>query len=682
MKKIIPFFLLISLSTLAQKNSNIKFEDYLSLRNLGNPIISPDGKNVVFSVTTVDWKENAYDTEIWLSKNKQAPFQLTRTTKGSSLSANWSPDNKWIAFLADRGDKNQIYVIRAEGGEAQAITKEEEGINNFNWSPDGKTLAILMNEKDSKSQKSKKERYGGFEVDDEEFKLAHLWLVDFSADMFPSPNEKPCYDPKDSTKTCVNFPKPTRLTQGDFTVTYFKWSPDGSKIAFAHQPNSLIQSGALSNISYLEIASKKKNPLVENGGGDFLGTWSPDSKSILYTTSLNDIISNYYKNSKTFSIDLETKSPKQWLADFDENINIVEWANEGLYFTASQKTKAKLFLAENPTGKFKEIQTKFELINNPSFSKDAKQVAFLGRSYDELFEVQTGEMSDLKFTTLTNMNAQIKNWQTANSEVIKWKSRDGAEIEGVLHKPKNYDPSKKYPLLVMIHGGPTGVDLPTPTPGGSVYPILQFLEKGALVLRPNYRGSAGYGEAFRSLNVRNLGIGDMWDVMSGVDFLKNKGMIDTTRMGSMGWSQGGYISAFLTTNTNVFKAISVGAGISNWITYYVSTDIHPFTRQYLKSTPWNDKDIYLKTSPMTNINNASTPTLIQHGELDRRVPISNAYELLQGLQDKGIPSELVVYKGFGHGITKPKERLAALWHNWMWFNKYIWKEVEEMPLDK
>ena len=682
MKKNVIILLLLSLSTYAQKNSSIKFEDYLSLRNVGNPIISPDEKNVVFSITTVDWKENTYDSELWLSKNKQMPFQLTRTTKGSSVSANWSPDNKWIAFLADRGDKNQIYVIRADGGEAQAITKEEEGINSFGWSPDGKSLAILINEKESKNQKLKKERYGGFEVNDEEFKLSHLWLIDFSSDMFPSPNEKPCYDPKDSTKTCVNLPKPIRLTQGDFTITNFKWSPDGSKIAFAHQPNPLIQSGTLSNISYLEITSKKKIPLVENGGGDFLEVWSPDSKSILYSTALNDTISNFYKNPKTFSIDLITKSPKEWIKDFDEDINVVDWTIEGLYFTASQKTKAKLFLADNSSGKVKEIQAKFDLIGSPSFSKDGKQIALLGRNYDNLFEVQMGEMIDLKFTTLTNMNAQITNWQTANSEIIKWKSKDGNEIEGVLHKPKNYDPSKKYPLLIMIHGGPTGVDLPTPIPGGSVYPILQFLEKGALVLRPNYRGSAGYGEAFRSLNVRNLGVGDMWDVMSGIDFLKNKGMIDTTRMGSMGWSQGGYISAFLTTNTNVFKAISVGAGISNWVTYYVSTDIHPFTRQYLKSTPWNDKDIYLKTSPMTNINKANTPTLIQHGELDKRVPISNAYELLQGLQDKGVPSKLVVYKGFGHGITKPKERLAALWHNWMWFNKYIWKEVEEMPLDK
>jgi dipeptidyl aminopeptidase/acylaminoacyl peptidase len=159
-------------------------------------------------------------------------------------------------------------------------------------------------------------------------------------------------------------------------------------------------------------------------------------------------------------------------------------------------------------------------------------------------------------------------------------------------------------------------------------------------------------------------------------------MIDRNKMGCMGWSQGGYISAFLATNTDVFKAISVGAGISNWITYYVNTDIHPFTRQYLKATPWIDEAIYKKTSPMTSINKAKTPTLIQHGEFDKRVPIANAYELVQGLRDKGVPCELIVYKGFGHGITKPKERLAATWHNWQWFNKYIWNENIELPLKK
>jgi dipeptidyl aminopeptidase/acylaminoacyl peptidase len=235
-------------------------------------------------------------------------------------------------------------------------------------------------------------------------------------------------------------------------------------------------------------------------------------------------------------------------------------------------------------------------------------------------------------------------------------------------------------LLVVIHGGPTGTDRPEPAPT-SVYPIMQWCEKGAVVLRVNYRGSAGYGEKFRALNVENLGVGDMWDVMSGVDFLANQNIIDTSKMGCMGWSQGGYISAFLTTNTNRFKAISVGAGISNWVTYYVSTDITPFTIQYLKTNPWDNMDMYRKTSPMTNISKASTPTLIQHGEFDKRVPIPNAYELYRGLQDRHIPSKLIVYKGFGHGINKPKERLAAVWHNWEWFNHYIWGEpLDELPI--
>ncbi|MYE15099.1 MAG: S9 family peptidase, partial [Gemmatimonadetes bacterium] len=169
-------------------------------------------------------------------------------------------------------------------------------------------------------------------------------------------------------------------------------------------------------------------------------------------------------------------------------------------------------------------------------------------------------------------------------------------------------------------------------------------------------------------------------VLSGVEALVDRGIADPDRVSAMGWSQGGYISAFLTTSSDRFRAVSVGAGISNWMTYYVNTDIHSFAREYLEATPWDDPDIYAETSPMTHIKQAGTPTLIQHGEFDARVPTPNAYELYQGLQDVGVETRLIIYKGFGHGITKPRERLAAMWHNWEWFARHIWGESVEMPI--
>jgi dipeptidyl aminopeptidase/acylaminoacyl peptidase len=348
------------------------------------------------------------------------------------------------------------------------------------------------------------------------------------------------------------------------------------------------------------------------------------------------------------------------------------WTDKGIYATAYQKTLRPLFLMNPANGKVEKILYEPSRIFGLSISKDGGTIAFMGAGDNSLREIYLASPGVSKVVRLTDFTGQIENWKYSIQEVISWKSKDGSVIEGILHKPMDYDPNKKYPLMVNIHGGPTGISLPEPAPS-YVYPVLQWLNRGALVLMPNYRGSAGYGEEFRKLNVENLGVGDAWDVISGIEYLDKKGIIDTSRMGAMGWSQGGYISAFLTTNTNIFKAISVGAGISNWMTYYVNTDIHPFTRQYLKATPWENEEIYRKTSPMTNINQATTPTLIQHGEFDRRVPIPNAYELYQGLQDVGVDTKLVVYKGFGHGITKPKERLAAMWHNWQWFGKYVWK---------
>lgn len=681
----LPLFFFLNSS--AQKDASVSFKKWLNVKQAGSPVISPNGKYVVYSTTATDWSSNSYDSELWLVKDNEPPFQLTRTAKGGSTAPQFTPDSRHISFIADRGDKTQLYLISVNGGEALQITREEEGIAAYDWHPSGKQIAFTKTEGESKKEKATKDQYGAFAVEGEEYKLAHLWLLDVDLDTIVLAGQMPCATAAkaDSARTdsamkirpqdCVRLPKAKRLTEGAFTVGGFAWSPDGNTIAFNSQPNPLINTSVRSDIVLLDVLSKKRDTVVAHPTGDFFLRWSPDSRAFVYSSSLTDSTSFYYRNNRLFVYNRDNQKSREVAQSVDENKAVIDWTKSGIYFAAFDKTKRKLYLIEPSSGRVSQPDLNIDLIAEVSFGKNTDLAAVAGRMHSGISEVYTWRPGK-PAQQLTSSNEQIKNWNTPVNEIIDWKSRDGAAIQGVLLKPRNFDHAKKYPLLVVIHGGPTAIDLPDPTPS-YVYPIMQWVEKGALVLRVNYRGSTGYGEKFRSLNVRNLGVGDMWDVLSGIDHLNKKGIIDTTRMGAMGWSQGGYISAFLTTNTPVFKAISVGAGISNWMTYYVNTDITPFTRQYLQATPWSDGDIYLKTSPMTAINKASTPTLIQHGEFDRRVPIANAYELYRGLQDRGVPSKLIVYKGFGHGINKPKERLAAIWHNWLWFNHYVFGDKEE-----
>jgi dipeptidyl aminopeptidase/acylaminoacyl peptidase len=593
-------------------------------------------------------------------RGKHGP--LTRTDKANNTNPKWSPDARWIAFLSDRSDAQQIYLIATAGGEAFPLTVGKDPVQGFAWSPDGKTIAFTRSDSEPESVKQRKERYGDFAIEDQEYRQTHLWL----ARVPEGPAARP-----DS--------QPSRLTEGNFTVSAFAWSPDGTRIAIERRSDPLINSSITSDLWLLAIATRQLTPFVQQPGPDGSPVWSPDGKLILYSSADGDTTTFFYRNGHLWKKPVAGGAAERVAVNFDEDPGQVLWTATGLYLVGFQKTARRIFRIDSATGAVTAFAVTPAFIGSVSFSADGQTLALAGSTSTTLAEVYRASVGGYQPVAITEMSRQLEGWDLGSAEVVSWKSKDGALIEGVLHKPSHFDPSRRYPLLVLIHGGPTGIDLPQAV-YGSVYPVQQWLAKGALVLRPNYRGSAGYGEAFRSLNVRNLGVGDAWDVLSGVDYLIKQGFVDTTRMGAMGWSQGGYISAFLTTTTTRFKAISVGAGISDWMTYYVNTDIHPFTRQYLKGTPWDDPAIYAKTSPITYIRLAKTPTQLQWGEFDRRVPIPNGYELFQGLLDRGVPTRMIVYKGFGHGITKPKERLAAVWHNWQWFGKYLWGEDIELPL--
>ena len=663
MRKLLPVVLLIGLLASfasAQSAKTPTVEQSLSMRSVSGPRISPDGRLVAYQVQKTNWEENAFETEIWIAVVATGErYQLTNAKK-SSTGPQWSFDSKRIAFVSDRDGKRQLYVISPGGGEAVQLTALETGVNSFAWSPDGRYIAYTAAEPESKERKERKDKYGEFEVVHGDYVMTHLWMIEVP------------------TEAVTKKPEPARLTEGAaFSVGQFNWSPDSTCIAFSAARNPDLISSDTSDIYVLTVGDKSVKKIVDTRGPDTNPVWSPDGRQVAFETADAHEF-HFFENNRIAVVPSEGGTPQVLTASFDEEPMLLAWSPDGIYFTSQQKTSSHLFRL-NPATKVTEIisQPATFASSQYSFTRDYRQAAFVAAGPNEYTEVYVSPLNGYAPRKLTAMADQLKDFQLARREVIQWKSTDGTLIEGVLIKPADFDATKKYPLLVVIHGGPTGVDTPL-LRADRTYPLERFAAKGAVILRPNYRGSAGYGERFRSLNVRNLGVGDYWDVISGVDYLIAQGFVDKDRVGAMGWSQGGYISAFITASSDRFKAVSVGAGISDWMTYYVNTDITPFTRQYLKATPWDDPEIYRKTSPITYIKNARTPTLIQHGELDRRVPIPNAYELRQALEDRGVPVKMIVYKGFGHGIDKPKQQRAVMEHNYEWFSQWIWGE-KPMP---
>jgi len=639
----------------AQAGSGVTptIDELISLKRAGSPAISPNGQWIAYTVREANWDDNNYHTEIWLADARTGETrQLTSNGKKSSTSPAWSPDGTKLAFATDRDDKRQIYVIDPRGGEARKITAIEDGIGSFAWSPDGKSFAFTATDPKTDADKDREKKYGEFDVFGEGYRMTHLWVYDIHAG------------------------KARRLTSGAFTVGQFAWSPDGREIAYDHRVNPANTSGETADIAVVSVADGASRDLVTQPGADGGPVWSPDGRTIAFASAMSKSYS--FLNNAIAIVPAAGGKVEYLSTAFDENPSIVDWTKAGLFFSASQKTNACLFSIDPATKAVRKYAAASDPFVGSGFSltPDGQTVAFSASDANTIGEIYVAPVAFvLRARKLTDMTAQTAAWTKGTIEVVSWKSQDGATIEGVLHKPAGFVQERKYPLLVVIHGGPTGTSRPVAYSSTSTYPIDIWVARGALVLEPNYRGSAGYGEAFRSLNVRNLGVGDAWDVLSGIDALVSQGLADPARVGAMGWSQGGYISAYLTTHDSArFKAVSVGAGISDWLTYYVNTDITQFTRHYLKATPWDDPEIYAKTSPITYIKGAKTPTLIQHGATDQRVPPPNAYELYRGLQDVGVPSKLVIYKGFegvGHGPSKPKSSRAVMQHNLDWFDQYL-----------
>ena len=649
------------------KTSYTSIDELVQMPWLQSISIGKEGKVISYVKRTSDLSENVYRNHVWVYEVEGQKHYPITTGKFESSNPVWAPNKNYLAYIVEVGEKEkarkQIVLKTFDEFNGIQITNSKEGVNKFIWSPDGKGIYYTTREADSEDLKKRKETYGEFEYVDKEYKNDYLCYVGIeeAIESFKELSNKKKDDkeePKD-IKDYITNPK-------DFSVRSFNLSPDGKKAVLICTPTGDIRDEE-TKIYLLDILAKNLKKLNIIGVVTSKVVFSPDGNKIAFAKTPREpkyYEWQVYEESVLEIYDVEKEETIMRLSEFDRGVMPIKWTSRGILANWQDRASYKIGMVSEK-GEVSPIYSNDECyIDDADSTPDGKNIAYIKSEKNKAAEVY------INSERITNESRVYENKLLSKKELITWGTKDGLQIEGVLSKPYDYDSNKKYPLLVVIHGGPTWASFPIHNMN-KVYPIEQFVERGFVVLEPNYRGSSGYGDKFLTSNFRMLGVGDYEDVISGVDFLVEKGVIDNERVGVMGWSQGGYISAFCTTFSNRFKAVSVGAGISNWTTYYVNTDITTFTRSYLGATPWDDPEIYAKTSPMTYIKTACTPTLIQHGENDKRVPVPNAYELYRGLQDLKVESELVVFKGMGHGPNKPGLYKVIMEQNLQWFVDHV-----------
>ena len=644
--------LLVSVSALAADAPTIWTPEFsLNIQTIGDVVPSPDGSWTAWTQVKpiAEGDRSVQLSQIYVADSHGRRFELTRGDKGATA-PEWSPDGRYVYFLSGRSGKNNVFRILVEGGEAEQITDTKGEVGAFHVSPDGKWVAYTAYEPPPDVEKAKKEKRD-YHVVDSDPENQVLYNVAAESD-------------GDAKRT------PKMLGYAKYHVVSFDWAPDSRSIAFEHWPGPLADNWTKSALAEVTIENGTVRELVGKGAPN-APKYSPNGRYVAFEQSVEPV--RWPHQGRIALINRSDGSVRALTATPDESPALIGWSGDSsrLYFNEANHTHSFVYSipVDGPPVKFYAPDR--GLVGHGSLNRAGNRLGFAYETPADAPEAFVSSLESAQPMQVSRANADLAKLPLGETKVIHWKAKDGLDVEGLLTYPVGYTQGTKVPLILNIHGGPAGGFSESFIGRLAVYPIATFAARGYAVLRPNPRGSTGYGKDFRFANIGDWGGKDYEDDMAGVDKVIEMGVADPDRMAVMGWSYGGFMTSWVVGHTNRFKAAVMGAGVTDLLSFNGTADIPGFLPDYFGGEPWEAYDAFSKHSPITYVDQVKTPTLILHGEADNRVPTSQGYEFYHALKRRGVTTKMVVYPRTPHGPREPKFILDIAQRQLDWVDAYV-----------